>query len=777
MIRYLLALFIFLNFVANLSSQTDLRIGEWESHLPGNRANWVTQSNTHVYISTGYSIIKLDKNSISSGDLIQPEYLTKIDGLTESKISKITFDKFNNQLIIIYTNSNIDIIQGGEVINIPFIKDNTNLVGDRSINDIHISNGSTAYLAGTFGVIDLNLQNLEFRYTTFTPSEVQTVTTDNSKVYIGLDDGLYAIDKTDANPIDFSRWNFQGGSVGLPALYDCSLIESYNGEIYAKIDNALFKTQSGIFQPLDVNIPSGYEIWYITAEGEHLLVGLKNPSSFRAELRAISENGNIRDGGAGCASDVIYGIEDESNRVWYADGFRGIRYTNGIDFGCEELSFNGPRALNSSQIEVGKDKVFFASGGASDNYALLSNRDGIYILENNDWNNVNQSRYAEIGDSFYLNFVSVAPDPDDNVVWMGSYYSGVVSYNLDTEALEFFDGSNSSIEGINPDDKRGRVAYLEFDRDDNLWVANFGSEHPIVLKTKEGAWLNFEIPYTNTNLAKMAIDDRGYIWFTVIGNSGGVLVYDPGEQIVDPNDDRFKLLTRTNSAIPSALVNSLAVDNDGDVWIGTSEGPVSFECDPFDEGCDASRRKVLQDSIAAFLLQTEEIISIEIDGANRKWFGTKNGIFVQTADAEEQVALFNEDNSPIFSNTIIDMDFEPNEGRMYISTDNGIQSFRTASTGAEKRHDRKVFAFPNPVTPEYQGPIAIKGLGRNANVKITDLSGKLVYETTALGGQATWDGRDYTGRKAATGVYLVFSSSRVSFDTSDEYVTKIMLLD
>lgn len=58
--------------------------------------------------------------------------------------------------------------------------------------------------------------------------------------------------------------------------------------------------------------------------------------------------------------------------------------------------------------------------------------------------------------------------------------------------------------------------------------------------------------------------------------------------------------------------------------------------------------------------------------------------------------------------------------------------------------------------PNYNGPIAFRGLVENALLKITDISGSLVFETRALGGQAIWNGKSLTGNKVATGIYLVF---------------------
>jgi len=184
----------------------------------------------------------------------------------------------------------------------------------------------------------------------------------------------------------------------------------------------------------------------------------------------------------------------------------------------------------------------------------------------------------------------------------------------------------------------------------------------------------------------------------------------------------------------------------------------------------------LQDSIAAFLLADVEIRAIAIDGANRKWFGSRNGIFVQSSDGITQELRFTTENSPLFDDNIIDLEFNTETGEMFIATNRGIQSYRTETTGARSRHSNEVFAFPNPIDPTYNGPIRIKGLARDAQVKITDINGIAVSEITALGGLATWDGKDLNGNRVASGVYLVFSTGAVSFDTPDSFVTKILFL-
>jgi ligand-binding sensor domain-containing protein len=324
---------------------------------------------------------------------------------------------------------------------------------------------------------------------------------------------------------------------------------------------------------------------------------------------------------------------------------------------------------------------------------------------------------------------------------------------------------------------RTAIGGSAFDGNGNLWICNYDANAPIAVLKADGVLRNFSAAPTN-NLLRVAVDQNGYKWF-VIGFNSGVLVYDSGADIDSPADDRYRLLTTSNTVLPTNTVNSLAVDLEGDVWIGTQQGAVSFECgsNVFDENCKGTRRIVTIDDFNGYLLETEEVRAIAVDGANRKWFGTNNGIFVQSANGDEQLALYTETNSPLFDNAITDIAVDAETGEVWIGTEGGLQSLRGEATAGGTINSPEPYAYPNPVRPDYDGPIAIYGLARDANVKITDITGNLVYEGTALGGQAIWNGRDYLGRRAASGVYLIFATSSETFDQPDAVIAKVVILN
>lgn len=175
----------------------------------------------------------------------------------------------------------------------------------------------------------------------------------------------------------------------------------------------------------------------------------------------------------------------------------------------------------------------------------------------------------------------------------------------------------------------------------------------------------------------------------------------------------------------------------------------------------------------SYLLRDEKVTAIEIDGGNRKWIGTENGVWLFNPFGEEQIYNFNEQNSPLLSKKIIDLEINSQTGELFLMTDAGIASFRSDATEGEAAFS-KVKIFPNPVTNQFNGQVGISGLVTDAIVKITDVSGKLIWQTKANGGSASWNVRDYNGSRAATGMYLVFC---IAQDGTESMVGKIAVVN
>jgi len=517
----------------------------------------------------------------------------------------------------------------------------------------------------------------------------------------------------------------------------------------------------------------------LNSSQNNLLLGLKD-NAFSSKVLFFDKDNNFTESQRLCTDRIQDVLEDDRGRIWYADEFNEVRYSNSKNEECQRLRFNSPFSHKASDIDVDGGDIYVASGGVTENFGTLADREGVYILSDNEWTNVNESSYSPFRDNELVNFYQVLNHPRLEKYFIGTYWGGLAEIDKETNELTVYTKENSSLQGTIGDEARERIAGLAFDREENLWVTNIGAPEPLSVLTTEGLWHSFDINLNDKGLTDINIDENGYKWIVIFGNQGGVVIYSEEGTIADPTDDKQIFLNQANSELTTNNVNAIITDLDGSVWVGTAKGPVIFDCgdEIFDGECVGRRIQVEQDSIGANLLADVEIRTIEIDGANRKWFGSRNGIFVQSSDGITEELRFTVDNSPLFDDNIIDLKYDGGSGLMYIATDKGLQAYRTSTTEGARRHtDSNIYAYPNPVRPEYNGPIAIKGLVRDANVKITDVNGRLVYETEALGGQAIWDGRDLDGNKAATGVYLVFSTNDSSFDNPDGAVTKILFVN
>lgn len=776
LIHILLACLLVCSFISGSIAQSELAIGEWSPHLPYGEGKWVTQSSEDIIYSTGLSLLYIDKEDLN------PRFVDKVRGLSDVGISRVEYDNFNEQLIIAYSNSNIDVVIGADVFNLPFIKENSSILGDRQINDIYIADEKYAYLSTAFGIVQLDLESLEFATTVFTELKVNQVSELGNSLFAATDDGLYKIEVSPGVNIgDFNgQWQLLGESNGLPSLYEALNVVTYAGAIYFSDENTLFKSTDGTnFTALYEDEESNQSIKYLSAEGEKLMVGMRE-DPFKSFTLFFDQNDGFIQGGADCANRTLYGIEDQQGRVWYSDDWYTIRHTDTYTSGCSMDTYASPYSSDVSDIYTYNGKVLVASGGGTESYTYDPNENGAYVYDGNNWGNINRfssNQLAGIKNYFRVNYNSVT-----DKIYLGLFglsgSVGLIEYDESTDEYIKYDRDNSDLQGAQGDGGNTRITGLATDPQGNLWICNHLAEKPLVVYTVDGEWNSYEIPQ-NQLIANIQIDEQGFKWMVVTGSGGGVIVFDDNGTLFDPLDDRTRLINTGNSELPTNTVRSIEVDNDGNVWVGTSEGAVVFECggSVFDSDvCTGVQRKVVVDGNVAFLLETEDIYAIETDGANRKWFGSRNGIFVQSPDGEDQIVRYTSDNSPLYDNNILDLEFDETTGIMWIASNNGLQSLKTETLGGDDEHANEVYAYPNPVRPEYNGPIAIKGLVNDANVKITDINGRLVFETTSLGGQAIWDGNDYNGRRADTGVYLVFSSGGPAFGTPDSFVSKIFVV-
>ncbi|MBL0067094.1 MAG: hypothetical protein IPP39_00855 [Chitinophagaceae bacterium] len=748
--RCILSLLILFIALQTVAQEPIPPIGQWREHLPYNSAIDVTAGDGKVYCATPYSLFSVT----IAGNTV--ERFSRVTGLSETGVSAINYDEGNKKLLIAYSNSNIDIIYRNDIYNVPDIKRST-IIGDKNIYNIYPL-GKNYYLSTGLGVVVIDGDRYEVKDSWFIGNggnqvKVNGFTSDGTYFYAATEEGLKKVARNSPNLANYSNWQTVSGGNGLTAG-PCNNVLTVQDKIIVQKNDSLF-VQNGTnwsFLYTDTwpfissnTTENKIQICERQANGISRVVILNADGTV---FRTLANTGAV----SFPRKAILY-----NNDPWVADQFASLSRF-GASFSYEQYILNSPQATASGEMVVYNNIFYATAGSVNDAWNYQYNGDGIYTFKEGSWNNINRYRYNQI--DTLLDYLTIAIDKRDETIWAGSYGGGLLHIKPGP-VFEIFKQNNLGVTVGDP--VSYRVAGLAFDRENNLWISNFGSGQQLRVRKNDDSWKAITVPFSlfENALSQIVIDDNNYKWIVApLGN--GLICYDHGTSVDNTNDDKWRRYTggAGNGNLPNNEVLCVAKDKNGFIWVGTSDGIGVIQC-PLDifsaQTCEAVLPVVPNGNFAGFLFKGQQVRSIAVDGADRKWVATKNGVFLISASGEKVIYQFTEDNSPLLSSDVKKITIDGKTGEVYFATAKGICSFRsTATEGGERNED--ILIFPNPVPPGYSGTIGIKGLVNNAIVKITELDGRLVYQTRALGGQAIWDGRNYKGQRISSGVYLVLVS-------------------
>ena len=693
-------------------------IGSWRAHFSNESIQQVVKGD-QIYVAAANQIIQIDaKKEIT--------YLNTTTGLHATGIHKIAWHPIENQLVIAYKNSRIDIVKGDQVTLIDDLQ-LTNLYSDKTINDLIVFNNN-AYLSCNFGIVVIDLLKKEIKSTIFPNNNRQSVKVlqtlpYQNKLFVLTENGIWS-----STLGQNYNW-IQENTLGISGIKNMFVFKS---QLYFNNQQKIYPYQSNI---ASYQINTG-TIEAIAVDEDRILAGI----TYQKKGALIQFNSNQTNTlliDSGILIQPV-GLLKDGNTIWVADFGKGLYEKN------EQSKWT---------VLGGPLSNAFGSNAFSNHQILMSygaNKIGISSLNEKGWSNFSQLENIKIN---YVEAVSI--DLIDQSWWMGMG-SQLIHYDL----------NKKTIEQPIPNPPIGAIKSIQQKKDGSIALLKEG--FGVILK-ENNQWNNYPIQkdFSATNLKKIVLGNNDLSW--IIGpKQQGILLFQKQN-----NQAIWRQLNtgKGSGNLPSMEVTAITEDKDGSIWVGTDNGIAIFQCNNINEACDAYLPIVQSNGFNGYLFQKETIHSISIDGANQKWIGTNNGAWLISKDGTEVLQHFTTENSPLPDNTVLSIGIEPTDGDVFFFTKNEIISFKGEATESVKSQSA-IKIYPNPIAPHYNGPILIKNLVNNALVKITDINGQLIMQTRALGGQAVWNGRDQYQQKVASGIYLIFVRDEMG---NEKAVGKIMI--
>ncbi|GLB53934.1 ABC transporter substrate-binding protein [Neptunitalea chrysea] len=745
--------------------------GEWSAYFSYNEIIDISDGDDVLYVATDNAFFTVDKSTF------EMEKYTTVDGLAGedvvsghySSLSDVYMMGYENGLIQVFDAQTKDVLSVVEIMNKATISG-----GSKSINHIMEYNGD-AYLSCGFGISVYDLDNLEFDDTYYIGDNGAQVEVNQTVVYQGYlyaatSEGVYRAIVSNDNIIDFQNWELVTGG-------EWTGIVSVDGKLVGTYNNRMYNYNGSSF----VQVAVVWAIDELRAEDGHILV------TRDARTYIYDTNFNL-------VFSILNTDLTEYGRVNYNSSFLedGLLYLGTAEDGLLVLAYpdiddviqlkpDGPYYNNAFGLSVIKQNLWITFGEYTNQYnPTPPNSRGVSIFKSalDEWV---QIPFDSLLGCRNLANISYSKN-QVNEVYISSYIDGIVKIRNEGEEITKYDETNSLLDYIvyptNPNNVSDvRILGTAFDSDDNLWVTNGYVNDAIKVLGEDGGWDEYSVydviedPFTDLAYKEIVIAPNNFKFIST--SSHGVLGFyeNNGSPLVRIMQDG-----EGDGNLPDDDVRALAFDDNNVLWIGTIKGlRVFYNFSGFftSDNIESSQVIITEDGEASELLYQQWINDIYVDGANNKWIGTADsGVFYLSSDGQETIYHFTTDNSPLPSNSVNIIVANESSGEVFFATSKGIVSFMgLATTGQETLSD--VYAYPNPVRPEFEGKVTIRNLTDNARVKITDVAGNLVYDIESKGGAVQWNLTAFDQYKVASGVYFVLVSSE---DGSDVQVTKIMVI-
>ena len=738
----------------------------WKGYFSYNEIVDLGESASKVYAAS--------ENAVFSQDVLTENIKTTntIDGLSGQTISAIYHSEVLHKTLVGYDNGLLIVVNelDGSMRTVVDILNKTLPPNLKKINHM-MEHQNTIYLSCDFGIVQYHLDTLTFGDTYFIGnigaqiSVKQTAVFNNELFAATATNGIRKATIDNPNLNDYNQWTTLDSNSwnGIETFGNNLFAVTNLGYIY-QWNGTNFLTYINLNQPsVDMRTCNNYLVFatadkVVVYDSDMVLVRQIQSSEVSTTPVQFS-----------CASV-------KNNKIYIGTVADGLRTTSLTPSAFENITPDGPLRNNIFSITKSPSALWAVYGDYTVSYNPFPlDYYGISkFAADSGWLNIYYADVQSAVGADVASMVRVTVNPsDENQVFASSFHSGLLAIENDVPSV-LFNQTNSGLEAPTVANTV-RINGTAFDKTGNLWVSNSIIKNALKVKKTNGQWQSYNLESQvnsvgTLNIGRLTIDKNGTNWMCT--RSDGIIAFNEGY------NNLFKKINFGSELgnLPSKDVRVTAIDNNNQLWIGTLQGlRVLSSVDNFLSSGQMTTYPIiiLEDNLAQELLYEQFITDIEVDGANNKWIGTADsGVFQVSPVGQQTLRQFTSANSPLPSNGINDIAIDPQSGEVFFATSKGMVSFKGTATAANDDLNN-VFIYPNPVRPDFEGTVKISGLMDDANVKISDIEGNLVFEAIAQGGTLEWDTTAFGKYRVASGVYMVFISSK---DAAQTKVKKVMII-
>jgi hypothetical protein len=739
----------------------------WKGYFSYYNITDLDESDNKVYAAAenAYFIYDIPTQSLQT--------VTSIEGLSGNKISKIYHSKNYGLTCIGYEDGLIQIVMDNNqnIFSVVDIRDKISISpNNKRINNFFEFEGKL-YISTDFGIAEYSLQNLEFEDSFFIGAngsqiQINQISISEGKIYAATTiEGVKSADINNPNLIDFQNWEteYAGNWKGILSFSNTVFGLRNNNTIY-RLENG----SSSVFNNVGSNV-TGFNV-----SGEQLVITAANQVlAYSSELNLEAFIDQLQDAEFSINTSVF------SNGKYFLGhsnlGLLNLSDSNTTSF--SELSPAGPLLNRVFSLEATPIDLWITFGEYNQflNPSPINYR-GLSHLTAEGWINI---EVEKLNNAAELSDVTIDPS-NPNRIFVSSYFDGLLEIE-NHELIQQYDSSNSIIEGVPSNINDNRIASSVFDTQGNLYFTNSAAENQLKRLNANGGFVNIDMSDgylnpTETSSSKMVIDNNNNIFIGTLKD--GVVAYSPSTNTSALISSNIQGVEFPDTFNANPNITALEIDQNSRLWIGTQAGLriMSNPTSIFNENQNVSVSPIIiedVDGLPQELLFEQFITDITTDGANNKWISTADsGVFQVSANGQDILNIFNVDNSPLPTNSVRTVAINQATGEVFFGTTRGLLSYSSRVT-SENETLENLRAYPNPVRPNYTGFVTIDGLTDDANVKITDVSGNLVFEEFVSGGALQWDTRAFGKHKVASGVYFIVVTGEDQIETK---VGKIMII-